>query len=146
MNDASYTTTIEVDRTPEEVFDAVVDVRSWWFGDIEGPTDRLGADFTYSVPGIHWNAMRITELEPGRAVAWLVTDSRLEFTDVKDEWTGTTIRFDIEPVGDRTRLRFTHDGLVPEYECFTDCSNAWGSFVRGSLVSRIESGATAESS
>ena len=140
MTNAGYTTSFDVDRTPDQVFDAIVDVRSWWFGEIEGRTDELGAEFTYSVPGIHWNAMRVSELVRGEGVAWLVTDSRLEFTATKDEWTGTTIRFDIEPVDGGTRLRFTHEGLVPAFECFGDCSHAWGSFVHGSLRSLITSG------
>jgi len=141
MTKPSFTTTIEVVQSPEQVFAAVVDVRSWWFGDIEGSSDHLGDEFTYTVPGIHWNAMRVTELVHGEKVAWLVTDSRLEFTQVKDEWTGTTITFDIDPVDGGTRLRFTHAGLVPDYQCFTDCSNAWGSFVHGSLKTRIAAGA-----
>jgi hypothetical protein len=141
MSTASYTTSFVVENTPEQVFDAVVDVRSWWFGEIEGSTRRLGDEFTYSVPGTHWNAMRVTELVPAARVAWLVTDSRLEFTEVMDEWTGTTIIFDIDSVEGGTRLRFTHDGLVPEFECFTDCSNGWGSFVNGSLRTRITTGA-----
>ena len=44
-------------------------------------------------------------------------------------------------VVEHTRLRFTHDGLVPEFECFTDCSNGWGSCVKGSLRTRITTGA-----
>ena len=140
MSTSSYTTSLVVENTPDQVFDAVVDVRSWWFGEIDGDTGRLGDEFTYSVPGIHWNAMRVTELVPGARVAWLVTDSRLEFTEVPDEWTGTTITFDIDPVEGGTRLRFAHDGLVPEFECFTDCSNAWGSFVHGSLRNLITTG------
>jgi len=35
---------------------------------------------------------------------------------------------------------FTHEGLVPEYECFNICSNAWGSYINGSLRSLIETG------
>lgn len=142
MSNVSYTTTIDVSQTPDQVFDAVVDARSWWFGDIEGRTDTLGDEFTYSVPGIHWNAMRITELVRGKRVAWLVTDSRLDFATVKDEWTGTTITFDIDEVDGQTRLRFTHEGLVPDYECFTQCSDAWGSYVHGSLMTLITTGTT----
>jgi uncharacterized protein YndB with AHSA1/START domain len=143
MSNASYATTLVVDQTPEEVFDAIVDVRSWWFGDVVGGTHRCGDEFSYSVPGVHWNAMRVTEFDPGRKVAWLVTDSRLEFTEVADEWTGTTIAFDLAAVDGGTRLRFTHEGLVPEHGCFTDCSNAWASFVHDSLRTRITTGARA---
>ena len=44
MSDLTHTFT--VDATPEEVYDAVVDVRSWWGAiNIVGPTDQLGADW-----------------------------------------------------------------------------------------------------
>jgi hypothetical protein len=143
MHEGSFTTSFVVDQNRDEVYDAVVDVRSWWFGDIEGSSAHLGDEFSYSVPGTHWNAMRVTELVRGERVAWLVTDSRLEFTDVPDEWTGTTIAFDIEPADTGTRLRFTHVGLVPALQCFTDCSSGWGHFVAGSLRTRIVTGAPA---
>jgi hypothetical protein len=43
----------------------------------------------------------------------------------KSEWKGTKVVFELERKGDKTEIRFTHMGLVPEYECFTACSNAW---------------------
>ena len=48
--------------------------------------------------------------------------------------------FDIFEKDGTTQLRFTHEGLVPAYECFDVCSNAWGSYVNGSLRSLIETG------
>jgi len=30
--------------------------------------------------------------------------------------------------------------MVPEYECFTICSNAWGSYINGSLKKLIATG------
>src|SRR5689334_11581407 len=47
MNSNDYTTSFMVDQTPQQVFDAVTNVRGWWSGDIEGATDKLGAEFTY---------------------------------------------------------------------------------------------------
>lgn len=29
-------------------------------------------------------------------------------------------------------IRFTHEALVPEHECFNICSKAWGSYINGS--------------
>lgn len=41
---------------------------------------------------------------------------------------------------DKTQVRFTHQGLVPEYEYFNVCSDAWGSYINGSLRSLSTTG------
>jgi len=70
-----------------------------------------------------------------------VLDGRINFVDDKDEWTGTTIRFEIARKDDRTEVRFTHVGLVPENECFNGCSNAWTYYINDSLRGLIVGGA-----
>jgi len=140
MSDRHYTTTIVVDQTPGEVFAAINHVRGWWSGDINGVTDKLGAEFTYRVPDIHYCKMTITEFIPGKKVVWHVLDSDISYTQVKTEWTDTKISFEISPKGAQTEVRFTHIGLVPAYECYRDCSNAWGSLIHGSLRTLIATG------
>jgi len=120
-----FTTTILVERTPQEVFDAVNDVRGWWSGEIEGRTDVLGAEFTYSYKQVHRTTQKITELVPGKKVVWHVTASQLSFVRDKSEWDGTDIVFEIAEKGDKTEVRFTHVGLVPGIECYDGCSGAW---------------------
>jgi hypothetical protein len=141
-----FTTTFSVEQEPGQVFGAINNVRAWWSGNVEGRTDELGAEFTYEVPGIHYTKLRITELAPDRSVAWLVLDSNLSFTEDKEEWTGTTIRFDIVADGGPTQVRFTHQGLVPVVECFEVCSTAWGQYINGSLRDLITAGAGAPNS
>lgn len=139
--DTSLTTTFSVDQTPEQAFDAITDVRGWWSGQIEGSTDKLGEEFTYRVPDIHYSKFRITDLVPAKKVAWLVLDSYLSFTEDKEEWTGTTVNFEVFEQDGRTQVLFTHAGLVPEHECYDVCSHAWGQYINGSLRSLITSGA-----
>jgi len=52
----------------------------------------------------------------------------------------TTIRFDLSPVDGGTELTFTHVGLVPSYECYDVCFDAWGFYIRTSLDELIRTG------
>jgi hypothetical protein len=141
MTSKSFTTAFTVDQSPEEVFAAVVDVRGWWTGEIEGRTDRLGAEFEYRYKKLHRSTQKITELVPGKKVVWQVVDSHLGFVEDKTEWNGTRVVFEIARKGDQTELRFTHVGLVPSVECFGGCSGAWDSLVNENLRRLITKGA-----
>ncbi len=140
VNDKNYTTTFSVDQTPEEVFDAVNNVRGWWSGEIDGSTDKLGAEFTYRYKDLHRSTQKITEFVPGKKVVWHVLDSRINFVKDKTEWKGTDIVFEITRKGDKTELRFTHVGLLPAFECYGACSDAWGFYINDSLRSLITTG------
>jgi hypothetical protein len=140
MSNTDFTATISVDQTPEEAFNAINNVRGWWSENIEGSTDKLGAEFTYRYKDVHICKIRIAELVPGKKVAWHVLDNSFNFTKDKSEWKGTDVIFEVSKKGDKAEIRFTHRGLVPEYECFDVCSNAWGSYINGSLRSLITTG------
>ena len=140
MNNRDFTTTISVDQAPEEVFAAINNVRGWWSGEIEGDTNRLGAEFTYRYEDMHRSKQRVTEFVPGKKVVWHVLESRLSFLKDASEWTGTDIVFEISERQGKTEVRFTHVGLVPQHECFDTCSNAWGTLVHGNLRKLIATG------
>src|SRR5690348_3886693 len=112
MTTQDYTLTFTVDQTPEEAFEAINDVRSWWSGEIEGDTVKPGAEFSYRVAGVHYSVQKITESVPGKEVVWHVTEAKLDFVDDKHEWKGTDIVFEIAKKGAKTEVRFTHKGLV----------------------------------
>jgi hypothetical protein len=135
-----FTTTLFVNETPSEVFDAVNNVRGWWQGEIEGSTGKPGDEFTYRMADIHFSKQRIIEMIPGKKVVWLVTDSQLNFLENKSEWTGTKISFDIAEINNKTQLRFTHQGLVPDFECYGACSYGWSKLIQESLKSLITVG------
>src|SRR5258707_7189925 len=130
----NYTTTLTVDQTPDEAFAAITNVRGWWSEDIEGSTQKLGDEFTYRHEDVHRCKLRLTEVIPDQKVAWLVLDNYFNFTQDTTEWTGTEIIFEVSAKGNQTEVRFTHLGLVPEYECFDICSKAWAHISTGVYV------------
>ena len=140
MKDKNFTTSFAVTQTPEEVFAAINNVRGWWSDDIDGDTDQLGAVFHFRHKSLHRSTQKITDFVPGKKVVWQVTESELTFVTDAAEWTGTTIMFEIDRRGDKTELRFTHIGLVPEVECFDGCSGAWGFYINESLRALVSTG------
>ena len=142
MATTNFTTTIVVDQTTKEVFEAVMDPRKWWSGEFEGDTKNLGDEFTYRYKDLHYSKQKISELIPEKKVEWLVTDSHLSFLEDKSEWAGTKIIFEITSKEQRTELKFTHQGLHPEIECYEACSTAWGQLIQQSLYSLITKGET----
>jgi uncharacterized protein YndB with AHSA1/START domain len=133
MSKQDFTTSFTVDKPPEEVFDAINNVRGWWSGEVEGNTAKLSAEFTYRVPGMHLSKQKITELVPGKKVVWHVLDARLDFVKDKTEWKGTDIVFEIGKKGGKTEVQFTHIGLAPACECYDGCSSGWGMLISGNL-------------
>ena len=85
---------------------------------------------------------------PRRSLNWYqvrrshghVLDSHINFVKDKTEWKGTDIVFEITKNDDKTELLFTHVGLVPAFECYGDCSGAWGFYINEGLRSLITTG------
>ena len=140
MSNRNYTATISVDQSPKEAVNAIRNVRGWWSEEIEGTIVKVGDEFKYHYQNLHTCTMKFVELVPGKRVAWLVTDNHFSFTEDKTEWKGTKVVFDIAKKGDKTEIHFKHEGLVPSYECSNVCSDAWGSYIRGSLKNLIATG------
>lgn len=138
MANASYSATIKVDPSPQIVFDRICDVPKWWSGDFEGESSRLGDEFVIHHPGRHYSRQRLIEVVPGKRIVWLVTDCRLNWLERdKHEWTHTRMVFDIIAEKDGTTLRFTHEGLVPEKECYARCAQGWDVVIKDWLCNFI---------
>jgi len=132
---------VQLDRPPGEVFDAIIHPSAWWSDTIEGDAGAVGAEFEFDSPGHHLWKFRVVEASRPTLVRWEVTDdSSTEFVTDHTEWNGTEVRFEITPVGDGSRLRFTHDGLVPQFECFEACSLGWTGYIQQSLRDLVTTG------
>ncbi|WP_448634136.1 SRPBCC family protein [Pedobacter panaciterrae] len=140
MKNEDFTTTILVDATASDVFSAINNVRGWWSENIDGDTDKLNSEFLYHYQDVHRAKMRITELVPNKKVAWHVLDNYFKFTKDESEWKDTNVVFEISEKDGKTQLKFTHQGLVPDYECFNVCHDAWTHYIQDSLKDLILTG------
>lgn len=133
MKKQDFTTVITVNETPKQAFDAILKVREWWAGEISGQTDGLGEEFTYRYKDFHFCKQKLVELVPDKKIVWLVTESSINFVKDKNEWLDTKLIFELSQKEGKTRVRFTHEGLTPQGECFDSCSNAWTGIITDSL-------------
>lgn len=84
---------------------------------------------------------KLIEVIPNKKVVWLVRESKLDWLEKnKDEWTNTKMVFEITSKPDKTELHFTHEGLVPEKECYSKCAQGWDTVIKEWLFNFITDG------
>jgi hypothetical protein len=130
MKQDNFVYSFHTSKPVEEVFELLLDVRQWWYGlfeeTIQGESNSEGDLFTFKAGGgMHNTTQKLIELIPGKRIVWLVTESELTFLSEPSEWKGTKIQFDLSANGKGTTVTFTHEGLVPQIECYDNCSAAW---------------------
>ena len=140
MENKNFTTTILVTQSPKEVFNAINNPRGWWSEEIKGSTEKLNDEFIYRYQDVHNCKMKLIEVIPDKKVVWLVEDNYFNFTKDKTEWKGNKITFEISTQGSKTQLVFTQIGLIPEYECYSACSEGWSFYIQQSLLGLITTG------
>jgi hypothetical protein len=140
MDNKSYTATIVVEKDPQTAFNAIKNFRAWWSEEIEGETDKLNATFVYHYKDVHICKLKLVEEIPGKKLVYEVLDNQFNFVDDKTEWIGTKLIFDIAAEGDKTKVKFTHEGLVPQYEFYKVCNDAWSNYINNSLYKLITTG------
>lgn len=136
----SFTATITVNKSDMEAFHAIKDFRGWWSEEIEGNTDRLNETFFYHYKDIHLCKIKLIEAVPGKKLVYQVVENQFNFITDQSEWVNTKLIFDISSKGNATEIRFTHEGLVPAYECYQVCNDAWNGYIHNSLKNFIASG------
>ena len=140
MQNQNFSLSFLVDQTPKEVFDAVNNVRGWWSEALEGNSEKLHDVFIYRHGEFHFSKHKLIEIIPDEKVVWQTLDSKLTFVEKQNEWNGTKVIFEISKLGDKTKLDFTHDGLVPNFECYNSCLKGWTYYLENSLLLLITTG------
>ena len=142
MTDKSHGITIEIPKSPEEVFRSLTqEVPKWWGGrDFTGSSIGLNDMFIINHPGAHYSKQKLTEVVPNKKIVWSVEESKLDWLKTQDEWTNTRMIFEIAPTGYSSILHFTHEGLVPEKESYAMCSEGWNLVIKEWLFNFIVNG------
>lgn len=140
MKEQDYNTIITVDATPHEAFKSINSVSQQWTENLKGSSQKLDDEFTVRFGDVHQSKQKLVEVIPDKKVGWLVTDSKLNFIENKNEWTNTKIVFEVAENGGKTQINFTHIGLVPEVECYTSCTKGWDYYIKGSLFKLLTDG------
>lgn len=130
----NFTYSFTSSKTPSAIFEFLLHIEQWWSGKyeetIKGKSEKVNDEFTFKAGGgAHYSKQKLVELIPNKKIAWLVTDSKLSFLSDTSEWIGTKICFDISKEDNKTKVTFTHDGLVPEIECYDACSVGWTQYM-----------------
>ena len=130
MQQNNFTYSFTTAKTAHEVFQLLSDPRQWWSGvyneTITGSDKSIKDEFTFLAgEGMHFSKQKLVELITDKKIVWEVTESNLRFLKDTNEWTGSKLTFDITTEDAVTKITFTHEGLVPAIECYSECSNGW---------------------
>ncbi len=140
MNNHHFSISFTVDQTPQEVFNAIRNVRAWWSEELVGNSENQNDEFSYRHGDFHYSKHKLIEVIPDKKVVWLTLESQLTFVEKQDEWNNTQVIFEISKHQDKTLLTITHFGLIPDLQCFEACSNGWTHYLKNSLLPLITTG------
>jgi hypothetical protein len=139
MEKKNFNRTITVNASAEEAMKKINQVNLWWAKNFSGRAEKLNDKFTVRF-GETFVDFLISELVPNKKVAWKVTDCNLHWINAKKEWNSTEVVFEISSENNKSKIDFTHVGLVPGVECYNDCEVGWNSHVTISLANFINEG------
>ncbi len=140
MTGKGFTISTTVPQAPMEVYRAIVDPRLWWGKDIEGITDRVGAEWTYRYQDLHVSRQRTSVLEPvgGSSGMWSRRTS-------PSSRTGTSGK---APPSSSISNRAARAPRSPSpcrayagVECYEICTKSWSNLVMDSLAKLLADGA-----
>jgi hypothetical protein len=140
MKNQDFNCSITANVSAEEAMESICHVSDWWAKDFTGKAEKLHDVFTVKF-GTTFVTFNITEFVPDTKVVWRVTDCYLPWLNDKIEWKGTKVIFEITTENDlTTTIYFTHEGMVPQAECYDTCVKGWTGHITGSLQKLLKTG------
>ena len=143
MSENSYTRDISVSCTPKSAYRALTHDFDTWWTPVSHPVSDLADTVTFKFEPTYWT-MRVTKLIPYKNVELTCIDAHhihegLPETILK-EWEGTKLKWFIKKEGNKTKISFVHEGLIPGLGCYEICEMGWDHFFVKRLLEHLENG------
>ena len=139
----SYTREIIVSNTPSAAYRALTTEFDKWWTVSSGRVTAEGDIITFRFNPTYWT-MRVTKLVPNKCVELECTEAHHIHeglpASVLKEWERTKLKWDIQQEGNKTKISFVHEGLVPSLNCYEICEMGWDHFFVNSLKKYLDSG------
>ena len=130
--------------SPEKLWEALTDpwfIRQYWYGVNVECTWRKGASWRMAFPDRRLaDAGEILEIDRPRRI---VIRWQNEWNPEMKAEGPSRCTIDLEPLDGAVKLTITHDGLVPEKECYSRCSDGWNMIIKEYLFGFITDGRVA---
>jgi len=141
MSGRSYFNEILVSASPDLVYKAITEGIDKWWTQLSNKALHVGDRLTVRFENKTKWVMAVSEAIPNRSLVWVVMAAHhdLESLEKKDEWQETTIKWEIIEMEIGTKVILTHQGLVPQLQCFKICHVGWNYFL-DSLKNYLETG------
>lgn len=141
MSGRSYSTEILISAKPGSVYSAITKNIDGWWTELSNQALQIGDRLIVGFEKTTSWVMTVSDAFPNRFLVWKVAEANhdLEGITKKNEWKGTTIKWEIVENETGSKVTLTHEGLVPALECYEICEAGWGYFL-GSLKSYLETG------
>jgi uncharacterized protein YndB with AHSA1/START domain len=94
---------VPISASPDQVYEAITEqqgLSSWWTPEVTAQPE-IGTVAEFRFPGGYVVKMEIAALKSGRSVQWMVKQGA-------PDWAGTHVTWNLTPVGNRTRVLFSH--------------------------------------
>jgi hypothetical protein len=140
MGNNDFNSSISAKISAGEAIEKISNVPGWWGITFTGSAEKQDDKFTVKMGGESFFNFTVTELIPGKRIVWLVTDCHMPWYSDKKEWANTRLIFDLTENDGVTELKFTHEGLTPDVECYKDCEPGWTHWIQTSLFSYFTTG------
>ena len=139
----SYQKSVLIAGNSLGLFNALTERINEWWGEVDHQPKSLGQKFKVSFGEAYWR-FEVIALEQDKRAVWECIESNqvhAGLMGIKEEWLGTKLHWELtSEKSDQTRLNFRHEGLVPTFNCYEVCADAWGFFIGTSLKELIEQG------